>query len=145
VKPPLDTDLHLPHVLSRDDAVARLLELLPADDADRVWDEIIGPLYDARQMRLGWRNGHCIRCGVPHPESQRVTSTRPWPGHRMTCRKYVGPLEHRIVNGHQALMGWNSDCSCGRSYLDDVWAEPRQTCPDAALDWRGPRPEDVTL
>jgi hypothetical protein len=140
VKPPLDTDRHLPAVLSREQAVERLLELLPADDADRVWDEIIGALYDARVLHLGWRGGICIRCSVPHPENPRRLSAT-WPGHRPACPKYVGPLEHRIVSGHQGPVGWRVACSCGQTWLEYDDDGNKRGCPNAALDWRGPRPE----
>lgn len=145
MKPPLDTDLHLPAVLDREAAAARVLELLPVELADTVWDEIIGPLYDSRAMRLRWRNGRCIQCSIEHPARWPDTlpgrKGRPWPGHLSRCRFYVGPLEHRVVNGHQGSFGWRNDCSCGTSYPDDAWADPPVKCPDAALDWRGPRPE----
>lgn len=145
MKPPLDTDRFIPDVPKREAAIARVLELLPAELADAVWDEIIGPLYDSRTMRTDWRRGDCIRCSTPHPAlwagTRAARDGKPWPGHRQDCPKYVGPLAHRVLRGHQALMGYMNDCACGRSYPDDAWADPPVQCPDAALDWRGPRPE----
>jgi hypothetical protein len=144
VKPPLDTDLHLPAVLSREQAAERLLELLAdPDDADRIWDEIIGSLYDSRQWSSQWRNGHCRHCRVEHPAwwAQRHPADRQWPGHRTYCPRYVGPLEHHETGGHHAFMGWRQGCSCGQSWLQYDDEGNKQTCPDAALDWRGPRPE----
>lgn len=134
MREPLDTDLHMPVVVDREQAAQRLLSLLPADLADEVWDELIAPLYDARQMSIRWQRGQCRSCGVPHPESQ-FAKTKRRVGHSMHCPLYVGPLEHRVVRGHQALMGWHNDCSC------DAWAVPPVQCPDAGVDWRGPRPD----
>jgi hypothetical protein len=148
VKPPLKVDQHIPRPLDREAAAARVLELLPAELADAVWDEIIGPLYDSRTLRLRWRDGRCIRCSTVHPENWPNTlggrRGKPWPGHLMSCPAYVGPLQHRVVNGHQVLMGWHHDCECGKSYPDEAWADQPVRCPDAALDWRGPRPESET-
>ena len=141
MREPLDTNLHMPKVLGREEAAERLLALLPAELVDQVWDELIAPLYDARQMSIHWTRGQCRRCSAPHPDSH-YAKTRHRLGHAMHCPLYVGPLEHRVVRGHQALMGWHNDCSCGRSYPCEAWAVPPVRCPDADVDWRGPRPTE---
>jgi hypothetical protein len=140
MREPLNTDLHLPVVLGREEAAQRLLSLLPAETADVVWDELIAPLYDARSMSVRWRRGQCLRCNAPHPESE-FARTKKRLGHLMYCPLYVGPLEHHYAGGRQAFAGWRRTCSCGQSWLEYVDGEHRETCPDAAVDWRGPRPD----
>lgn len=146
MREPLDTDVDLPVVLDRDAAATRLLELLPADLVDAVWDELIAPLYDARAMSVGWSRGACRRCRVPHsgywgrlPGMGRPDV--PWPGHRMFCPKYAGPLEHKVVRSHDALFGLMLECACGASwYQYDADGNRQEECPKAAESWRGPAP-----
>lgn len=140
MREPLDTDLHMPLVMDREEAAQRLLGLLPADLADQVWDDLIAPLYDARQMSIRWQRGQCRSCGAPHPEST-TAKTRLYKGHARHCRLYVGPLEHHSVGGFASFAGWRRRCSCGQSWLEYSGGELRESCPDADVDWRGPRPE----
>jgi hypothetical protein len=132
VREPLDIDQVIPSVMDREAAAQRLLGLLPAEHADQVWDELIAPLYDARTWARRWPGGRCRSCSVSHPGMTMSGIVRP---HRMSCPRYVGPLQHRYATGHQALMGWKNVCTCGARY------DPDESCPDADVDWRGPRPE----
>lgn len=72
-------------------------------------------------------------------------------GHRMRCRFYVGPLEHKLrmrgING--TFGGTDYDCICGGWFRQGglaghgdgtTGAEP--ICPDADQDWRGPQEGD---
>lgn len=149
MKPPLDTDFEFPAVIAREDAAQRLLELLSAELADAVWDELVGPLYDVRALNIDWRYGKCRLCSVQHPglwPSYRGLDGRPWPGHRMYCGKYAGPLTHQVAGGNHGFLGWRPQCACGQSWLEDPGDGTRQeTCPDAAVDWRGPRPDGDQL
>lgn len=146
MREPLDTDKVMPVVLQREAAAELLANLLPPHLADTIWDDIIAPLYDARVMSVHWQRGACRRCYVPHPAlwgkvPGRGIPGRPWPGHRAHCPKYVGPLEHRTVRGHDALFGLMLDCSCGDSYYEYDGEGNRQACPKAGEAWRGPRAE----
>lgn len=138
MREPLDTDLQMPKPLVREDAAQRLLELLAPDVADVVWDELIAPLYDAREFGRRWPRGNCAHCHVPHPAVSLSGKVRP---HRTYCPRYVGPLEHNLQGGNQSFAGWRLRCSCGQSWLEYAEGERRETCPDAAVDWRGPRPD----
>lgn len=133
---PLDIDRHWPRPPGREDALQRLTALVAGREAEAIWRELIGPLYDARRFASEWPRGSCRRCHIVHPDY-------PSPGakiingkHRMRCPKYVGPLEHRIANSFlTAFGGIRNECICGASYTAEA-----ATCPDAELDWRGPRP-----
>jgi len=145
MKPPLDTDQYLPTHLDRAAAATLLSELLPAQLADKVWDGIVGPLYDAREMTARWSRGKCRSCRVDHPglwaDTIRGRSGAPWPGHLMRCPKYVGPLEHRAAGGSHGLFGWRPVCSCGEGWYEyDGEGNRQEHCPKADEDWRGPRP-----
>jgi len=149
MREPLDTDKHLPTVLAREAAVELLANLVPPHVADMIWDDIVAPLYDARALAIDWRSGTCKSCSITHPARWAQTlpgrDRKPWPGHQMRCRKYVGPLEHRPTGGHQGSFGWRAACSCGQSWLEYDDEGNRRGCPDAAVSWRGPRPEGELL
>jgi len=143
---PRDIEQEWPVFAARQTARERLSALIEDPEiAQTVWDTYVSPMDDAMAARQVYTLLlRCRVCSKPHPASPTaVTWTakgRPLPGHMMSCPHYVGPLEHHKTGGHQALMGWHADCSCGKSYPDDLWAAPPDHCPDAAIDWRGPRP-----
>lgn len=142
MREPADIDQHWPKPRTREEAAERLASIIPAAYVDTVWDELIAPLYDARRFAREWPRGTCHRCYVRHPEHPAAGVSPRTGRHFMRCPKYVGPLEHRSAHSH--LMAFGSlrhDCTCGKSYPD--WDEDGQPgiCPDAHLDWRGPRPD----
>lgn len=142
IREPLDTDRELPVVLDREAAARLLANLVPPHLADAIWNDIVGPLYDARAMSIRWAQGRCRRCHVEHPARWRnLYGEKPWPGHRNYCPQYVGPVEHSDVNGHMGPLGWLRSCSCGDSYYEYDGDGNRQACPKASEDWRGPRAE----
>jgi hypothetical protein len=53
----------------------------------------------------------------------------------MTCRHYVGPLQHLWITRrfNPTFGGTDYYCSCGRSVRVD---EEVPVCPDVALTWR---------
>lgn len=58
--------------------------------------------------------------------------------HKMTCRWYVGPLEHRRLRSFYNTF-WQKteyECTCG-----GTWREDGDGCPNAAETWRGPKPD----
>lgn len=63
--------------------------------------------------------------------------TRP---HRMTCRFYVGPVEHRRIRASESWMGFATwiECACGTSWNQ----KERDDCPNSAEAWRGPQPAE---
>lgn len=110
--------------------------LTPDAQADAVM-AVVQPELDRQRIRMQrYSRGRCRICGATDPDF-------PWPEHRrrphaMHCRLYVGPLEHEKRGGRPGVLGigWRNDCTCGRSYSDEDGR-----CPDAAVDWRGPRPD----
>lgn len=77
--------------------------------------------------------GKCRWCYVLVVESWAKACGKEVRPHRMTCRFYVGPVEHRAGGGAQSLTHWSTSCSCGRSY-----DAGRGGCENAAEAWRGP-------
>jgi hypothetical protein len=77
--------------------------------------------------------GRCSYCRVIVSEVLLYGDPKPpLPPHKMSCRFYVGPVEHRVVGGAPSLTHWATRCSCGRSYdVEDGG------CPNAEEDWRG--------
>lgn len=142
---PMDVNENWPVALKRQEALGLLQDLLGEERTEQVWKELLAPLYDVMEVRRVYTLlMRCRYCGRPHPASPTgatwAAKGRPVPGHALNCRYYVGPLYHHRTGSHRALTGDHADCSCGRSYPDSVWDDPRPQCPDAALDWRGPRP-----
>lgn len=139
MRDPLDIDQHWPKPLTRDEAAAHLESIIPSGYVDAVWDELIAPLYDARRFTAEWPRGTCKRCYVRHP-AHPMTGPGRDTGHRMRCPKYVGPLTHKKAHSHRMAYGnYKAECSCGKSYDEyDDDGNPN-SCPDAAVDWRGPR------
>lgn len=127
-----------------------LLSRIVGDDkmAQDVWNAVVRPLYDLREVSARWPRGRCS-CGAVHPQwygqnpGLRSEKSR---GHRMWCRWYVGPLTHKP---HSSRDGFASGepmvkCTCGKSYYewaDDEWIK-RNACPDMLFVWRGERPEE---
>jgi hypothetical protein len=142
MREPLDIDHHWPRPLACAEAAERLAGLIPANQVDAIWDELIAPLYDARRFASEWPRGACKRCYVPHPEHP-TSAVSPRAGrHLMRCPKYVGPLTHRHAHSHRMAFGnYRAECTCGKSYEEHDDNGHRNTCPDVGLDWRGPRPE----
>lgn len=144
---PIDTDQEIPKVLSREEA-RKVLDLslhMSPEDAQRAWDEIVAPLYDARRAAQDWYKGQCRRCFAHHPalaNPRRFGAPSRRMEHSMYCPKYVGPLEHEVAKIEPSWAGDRILCSCGQTY--PYWADEdatiRGTCPDNALEWRGPRP-----
>jgi hypothetical protein len=77
--------------------------------------------------------------------------------HRMSCKNYVGPLEHKMtftgING--TFGGADFDCVCGGWFRQggiaghgDGSEDAEIICPNADQDWRGPKldkPRQSTL
>lgn len=138
---PMDIDRYWPNVLTRDEALDMLQGLLPARDAELVWERIVAPLYDERRAKHKWPGGRC-HCGARHP-AFRFGPPRRMDEHRMWCRNYVGPLEHFPIGHDMGITGEpRSQCKCGKTYSLWVTDEARveAVCPDILLVWRGPRP-----
>lgn len=143
MREPLDIDQHWPKPLSRAEAAAYLANLIPAACIDTVWDELIAPLYDARRFASEWPRGTCHRCYVRHPEHPAASASPRSGRHLMRCPKYVGPLEHKQAHSHRmAFGGYRAECACGKGYDEFDDDGTRNTCPDAAIGWRGPRSAD---
>jgi hypothetical protein len=69
--------------------------------------------------------------------------------HRMSCRHYVGPLEHQMtLRGiNPSFGGWDYDCTCGRSARVGRLAgddDGRPVCPAMNETWRGPAVDGLT-
>jgi hypothetical protein len=98
---------------------------------------------DAKIARLRWLaiyrvgpdGGICRTCGGKEN------------AHRMRCRHYVGPLEHRMslrgING--SFGGYDYDCICGGWFRQgglaghgDGTTDAEAVCPNADQTWRGP-------
>lgn len=84
--------------------------------------------------------GKCNSCNALVLEGW-ARPNRPVQPHKMTCRWYVGPVEHRLLRTTYNSF-WNVDdyeCTCGRT-----WREGDETgCPNTAETRRGPKPEDA--
>jgi len=70
--------------------------------------------------------------------------------HKMYCRHYVGPLEHRFTHTrwNDSLGGQEYDCCCGGSarvggMAGSIPYGDEPVCPNLAEVWRGPVPESV--
>jgi hypothetical protein len=145
---PIDIDRLQPMAPSREMAMVLLERFVPdAKQAQDVWTALLAPLYERQRYVADYPNGRCRRCGIPHPASPmgklRAASGLPQI-HRMYCSKYVGPLTHHSVKIEPSFYGDRVLCSCGKTY--PYWADDdasiRGTCPDGALVWRGPHPDD---
>lgn len=140
---PIDIDKVWPVFPGRQVALQRLGELIEDPEAAQtVWDTYVAPLYDRMAAYTVYdRLMHCKSCGVAHPAHPTAVAWaamgKPPRGHAMHCLRYTGPLEHRPTRLEKGVIGYRHLCTCGTSYPAD--ADPLQ-CPDAALDWRGPRP-----
>jgi hypothetical protein len=140
MRDPLDIDQLVPLPMARGHALDRLAELLPPSAAvTAVWDEIIGPLYDARRFTAHWPRGRCRHCHVPHPGHPR--GGRP---HVMRCPKYVGALKHHRESTLDGPAFTSAMCTCGVLYLAEDGEGRPNLCPDRDIEWRGPRPDAVT-
>ncbi len=145
---PRDIDQDWPVAFNRDVA-RRDLERLSKDGelsqeaAQLVWDYFLAPLYDRRVATYEWPGQRCRRCNAMHPSHKDYDRFPSRQTHAMRCSKYVGPLEHRSVRTDDDFFNApRHECVCGQFYPH--WADEDATvlgtCPDAAVDWRGPRP-----
>lgn len=150
---PRNTDREWPVPLMRGAALWDLNRLVEEEHlsdkaAQYVWDMLMQPLYDRRQLAVGWDSKkRCRRCQAMHPAHLDYDKSPYRQVHQMYCPKYVGPLEHRMRTSDLTFTGaLRYTCSCGQIYpahTDDVFEEGslgENLCPDAAVDWRGPRP-----
>lgn len=103
--------------------------------------EAVMPIIEEIQFRsMHWQGGKCRWCRVIVSEVLAKGLGKKLQPHRMTCRFYVGPVEHiKTGGGHQMLTHWATHCTCGESWD----AERYDECPNSAETWRGPRPEDA--
>lgn len=148
---PIDPDTEVPRkIVPREEALSILEGLVSEGQvaqraAQHVWTAFLAPLYDARALGERWSRGRCP-CGAVHPAWQtrnpglRSEASR---GHRMWCRWYVGPLEHRERSERYGIVSDEpiTECTCGRSYrkwADEDWTK-RNVCPDILYVWRGDR------
>lgn len=148
---PLDIDTDWPRAMPREQA-RLLLEnwvergLVSQANAQSLWDDVLGPLYDSRAAAGRFSRGRCT-CGAVHPAWRLPNYTGKSTPHRMNCRHYVGPLEHRRVTAVNESYSFSgsamSTCSCGKRYpyWADEEAREAAVCPDILFVWRGPRPE----
>lgn len=122
--------------------------------AQDVWNAVVQPLYDLREVSARWPRGRCY-CGAVHPtwyDKHPGLKSERSRGHRMWCRWYVGPLKHTDRSERPGIASGEPmvECSCGQRYYkwsDDEWTK-RNRCPDFMLIWRGKRPEtpeEVTM
>lgn len=148
---PTDIETDWPRAMPREQA--RLLlenwaerKLIPQVYAQDLWDDVLGPLYDSRAAAARFSRGRCT-CGAVHPAWRFPNYTGKRTEHRMRCRYYVGPLEHKriqAVNGSFSITGTAmSECSCGKNYpyWADEEARKAAVCPDILFVWRGERPD----
>lgn len=99
--------------------------------------DAIMPVVEEKLWRANWtRHGKCRFCDALILEDWVCSRGRQVQPHRMHCRFYIGPVEHRDVHGRQAATHWSTECSCGRSRN----AEREVTCPNTGEVWRGPMP-----
>lgn len=140
IRDPLDIDRFWPEVMSRDAALDALQNFLTEQEADWVWNRLLGPLYDLRRAMHQWPRGKCP-CGATHP-ALRAGPGRKADDHRMGCEKYVGPLDHYVMHHGGNLVGPWILCSCGKRYspLKAPDGGVYDLCPDRMRKWRGPRP-----
>lgn len=144
-----DLEEHWPIVPAREIAQF-LLERIVGDVkmAQDVWNAVVGPLYDLREVEARWPRGRCA-CGAVHPRWRaqhpglKSEASR---GHRMWCRWYVGPLKHQDRGERPGFASGEpmTSCTCGQTYYkwsDDGWTK-RAACPEMLFVWRGPRPEE---
>lgn len=112
------------------------------------WQTGYAAAFEAAEAAVAdklWRATHTVRgacryCSTRPPEPSSL--------HRMSCRFYVGPLEHRWARD-----GWNGTfggvdhfCVCGGWFRlggiaghGDGTEEADVVCPNADQDWRGPK------
>jgi hypothetical protein len=134
---PRDIDNEWPVPPPRAMTRERLEQLITDPEiAQAGWNGYVAPLYDTLAARAIYSGSmRCRICGKPHARSPYMHGKAPRE-HAMWCRHYVGPLTHAKARTEKALIGYKILCTCGNSYPADGTAQ----CPDAHLDWRGPRP-----
>jgi hypothetical protein len=143
---PRDTDREWPVALLPGAAVRQLNWMvheghIGEEAAQKVWDMLVAPLYDTRQAGRDWPRQQCRVCQALHPSHRDYERSVYRRAHQMRCPKYVGPLEHRRNRSDVMFMGHiNIECTCGTRYNELDTEDSPQNCPDAAVDWRGPRP-----
>jgi len=134
-----------------DREVAKFLLSRIVDDprtAQNVWNAVVRPLYDLREVSARWPRGRCS-CGAVHPGMRhmypglRSEASR---GHRMWCRWYVGPIHHAVRDERNGFASGEPmiDCTCGERYYkwaDDDWTR-RNVCPGFLFIRKG---EEVTM
>lgn len=113
--------------------------------------EAAAPLFEEGTEARVWRaentvRGHCRWCSIPvDPRIHGYGMP-----HRLNCKLYVGPLEHRWQRtGFNGTFGgidyW---CVCGGWFRKGGMAghgdgspDAEPVCPHAGEDWRGSRPD----
>lgn len=95
--------------------------------------DAIMPIVEEKLWRANWTShGKCTFCNALVLEDWARSRGREVQPHRMNCHFYIGPVEHYVTGGSQALTHWSTNCSCGRSYNAETGG-----CPNAEEDWRG--------
>jgi len=110
------------------------LIILPVDNVVAAVMEVV---EEIRFRSMHWQDGKCRWCRVIVSEVLAKGLGKQLQPHRMTCRFYVGPVEHHKTGGHQMLTHWATHCTCGNSWD----AEQSDECPNSAEVWRAPTPE----
>jgi hypothetical protein len=105
--------------------------VLVTGTVDALTDAVMAIVEPAIHQARHYVRGACRYCGG---RPNGYAGKRPKP-HAMRCQLYVGPLEHRFAGKSETFLGYVDECTCGRSWRDEDGG-----CPDAALDWRGPKP-----
>lgn len=115
------------------DLRARIVDVLKAagGDTEALADAVMAVVNASSMQAFHNPRGRCRWCNVI--TSEVLARGRELKPHRMTCRFYGGPVEHRPIGGHQMFTHWATDCSCGKSYDAE-----RGGCPNATEIWREP-------
>lgn len=112
-------------------------------ELDRVTHELDKAL--AKIERMKWLQIYRPGADSTGPRGRCRTCSGWEHGHRMDCPHYEGPLTHQwhFVDVNGTFGGYDYQCSCGRrARIGGIaGAGELQPCPDAALDWRGEKPE----
>lgn len=110
-------------------------------ELDRVTHELDKAL--AKIERMKWLQIYRPSLNGEGPVGRCRTCSGFEGAHRMWCPHYEGPLVHgwRYMDSEGGFSDrYQYRCDCGKWTSVDGTAEPGP-CPDAALDWRGEKPE----
>lgn len=104
-------------------------------EVDTLLDAVMVIVEDRLDRVHNFHMGRCRWCGQLTEAAWR-TSKKPR-AHGRGCRLYVGPVEHRVVDVRDMVIGQSNVCACGT-----WWRNEEGGCPNAAETWRGPKSEE---